>query len=1241
LVKIIQAKVKIHKMLGRKAMTNIIFCFIIKKDYVGSGFRQGVWGIMDWSGMRRYQRILLALGCVLVNYGGKQLAVHCRLPIWLDAVGTTLAAYVLGPVWGSLVGMAGNVLYGFTNPVSYVYALTSLSIGLCVGYLARRRFFRSFFETLSISVLVALVSTVISVALNVVFYAGMTNNLWGDGVIGYLGERSFPIVSCYFIGEFYIDFLDKVLTFLLLYFLLKAYRKFNITGKSPADGAGSAGKSTGTSGSGNVARGMAVLLAVSCAVSMSFSMCMPVGAAEGEQDFAVDGYISYIQTIYNSSNGLPCGTANDVVQTGDGILWIGTYSGLYRYNGREMSLQDEYASIKNVNCLYVDGDDRLWIGTNDNGFSISRDGKITDVMEAEDGLSSNSVRCIVQCSDGSYYIGTTGSMQVVGLDGGLHILGGIESVNYAVCVTADKSGHVAAVDTNGMLYLLQNQEVVASCGLDEGQGMFNSCFFGEDGLLYVGTSTNRICAYDISAGGLNKKNAYACGELQSINSIYFTNEGGAYVCADNGVGYMDSEWNYSAVATGQFNNSIDNMTVDYQGNLWFASSRMGLLRLCESGVLDYYEALGLERKVVNTSEFWNGCLYVGTDSGLDVLDLSAGRAVDNELTKMLSGIRIRCMLADSDNRLWICTYGSGLWEVDGDVITTYDTKNGTFGDRARAVLQMSDGTIAAAGDNGIIFINDGEITNRFQYGTGLSNAMVLTLMELPDGALMAGTDGDGIVIIKDGAVADTVTRADGLSSDVILRTVRDGAGDGTFVITSNGLCYIDGDGSARLLDNFPYFNNYDVHETGDGKLYVLGSAGIYVVDRDELMSGGDVQYSLLDAKMGLTASLTVNSWNECTDDGYLYISCDTGVYGIDTMYASRHQDSYIMRVASIRLDQASNEVGEGSVFTIGRDVSKIEIVPEVINYTTEDPYVTYYLEGFEQSPNVVELSDLGSIVYTNVPSGEYVFHLGVLDDDQRTVIQETTYRLVKVREIYDNAWFTVYMIVVMALFVSWLTWFIVRTQIQRTLNFQKRELEFARTQVEMGNQTILAIARTVDAKDERTSHHSQRVAEYSVLIARELGQSDEECENLRKTALLHDIGKIGIPDSVLNKPGKLTDEEYEIMKSHVVRGAEILKDFTIVEHVWEGALYHHERYDGKGYSKGLAGEEIPLNARIIGLADAFDAMTANRVYRKKLDFSVVLTELEKGRGTQFDPKLVDILLGLMDTGKIDVEKLYS
>ena len=206
---------------------------------------------------------------------------------------------------------------------------------------------------------------------------------------------------------------------------------------------------------------------------------------------------------------------------------------------------------------------------------------------------------------------------------------------------------------------------------------------------------------------------------------------------------------------------------------------------------------------------------------------------------------------------------------------------------------------------------------------------------------------------------------------------------------------------------------------------------------------------------------------------------------------------------------------------------------------------------------------------------------------------------------------------------------------------QKRELELARKQVEMGNETILTIAKTVDAKDENTSQHSIRVSEYAVLIAKELGFSEQACDELRRTALLHDIGKIAIPDSVLNKPSRLTDEEYEIMKSHVVKGGEILKNFTLLEHVEEGALYHHERYDGRGYVHGLKGEEIPLNARIIGLADAFDAMTANRVYRKKLDMDYVLSELQRGRGTQFDPKLVDLMLKLIDNGTIDVAKLYE
>jgi energy-coupling factor transport system substrate-specific component len=1178
---------------------------------------------MNWgSSKKNYQLVLFVIGCILINYGGKELAIHFSLPLWLDAVGTTLAAYMLGPVWGSVVGVSGNIIYGFTNPISFIYALTSLSIGICIGCLAKYRFFESFFWTLSISVFVAMISTIISVILNILFYNGMTSNIWGDGVIGYLNEKGLPSLICYSVGEFYIDFLDKVLTLMFLYliFYIKRHTKESVK-------------------NGNKVKsgwlGILFAIAFMPAFFLHASIYADAMGVQGEN------YTSYVQTIYNSSNGLPCGEANDIVQTSDGILWIGTYSGLYRCNGTEIKWKDEYESIKNVNCLYVDDEDRLWIGTNDNGFSICVNEKITNVVDDKAGLSSNSVRCIVRCSDGNYYIGTTSYMHVISMDEEVELIDDIEEVNYAVCAAADSSNHVATIDTNGILYLLENSKVVTSLELSEGQEIFTTCAFDADGVLYVGTSSNHIYTYDIGSGKFVNKDIYACEDLQGINDIYFSETGGAFICADNGAGYMDEQWNYSSVSTGQFNNSIDNMTVDYQGNLWFTSSRLGVLRLCKSGIVDYYEAIGVERKVVNTSEFWNDMLYVGTDNGLDVLDINNKEAVNNELTKMLSGVRIRCIETDSQNHLWICTYGSGLWEVDGDDVTVYDTQNGTFGDRARVVIEMSDGTIVAAGDNGISFIDNGEITDTFKYGTGLSNAMILSLMEMQDGGIMAGTDGDGIAIIRDGAVQKKLTRADGLSSDVILRTVVDNAGDGTFVVTSNGLCYVSADYTIQTLDNFPYFNNYDIWESSEGKLFVLGSAGIYVVDRDELMSGQEVNYSLQDAKTGLTSSLTVNSWNTCINGNYLYLSCDNGVYGIDMLETATNTALYKMRIASVKLDQVPYEMETDSTFTIERDVNKIEIFPEIINYTTEDPYVSYYLEGFDNISNVAAQSELGSIVYTNVPPGNYTFHLAILDSDKTTVLEEITYEFVKNKEIYDNAWFMVYMIVVLALFVSWFTWFIVRTQIQRTLNLQKKELELVKNQIEMGNQTILAIANTVDLKDVNTSRHSQRVSEYSVMIAKELGKSDEECEVLRKTALLHDIGKIGIPDSVLNKPGRLTDEEYELMKSHVIKGADILKDFTLIDNVWEGALYHHERYDGKGYSRGLKGDEIPLNARIIGIADAFDAMTANRVYRKRLNFEIVLDELKKGKGTQFDPGLVDILLKLISSGKINVKELYS
>lgn len=187
-----------------------------------------------------------------------------------------------------------------------------------------------------------------------------------------------------------------------------------------------------------------------------------------------------------------------------------------------------------------------------------------------------------------------------------------------------------------------------------------------------------------------------------------------------------------------------------------------------------------------------------------------------------------------------------------------------------------------------------------------------------------------------------------------------------------------------------------------------------------------------------------------------------------------------------------------------------------------------------------------------------------------------------------------------------------------------------RQQVErMSRQIVSALTKTVDAKDKYTNGHSERVAVFSREIARRLGKSEEEQENIYIAGLLHDIGKIGIPGSIINKPTRLTDEEYAVIKTHPGIGAEILEGITELPNIAIGAHYHHERYDGRGYPDGLAGLDIPEYGRIIGVADAYDAMTSRRSYRDPQTMEYVLGEIEKGKGTQFDPEFAEIMIQII------------
>ena len=198
------------------------------------------------------------------------------------------------------------------------------------------------------------------------------------------------------------------------------------------------------------------------------------------------------------------------------------------------------------------------------------------------------------------------------------------------------------------------------------------------------------------------------------------------------------------------------------------------------------------------------------------------------------------------------------------------------------------------------------------------------------------------------------------------------------------------------------------------------------------------------------------------------------------------------------------------------------------------------------------------------------------------------------------------------------------------LEFVDRTLERKHYNEELLIQTVGALSDAVDAKDRYTSGHSKRVAEYGRMIAGRMGKSKEEQEEIYRAGLLHDVGKIRIPAEIINKPGKLTEEEYNTIKIHSVTGYHILRGIAQDGQLAIAAKYHHERYDGKGYPNGLSGERIPEIARILGVADAYDAMASNRSYRNALPQEVVRAEIVKGRGTQFDPAIADIMLQIMD-----------
>lgn len=1167
--------------------------------------------IMKKTGLINLRAVIITILCLGLNMAGRKFATSLNLPLWADSFGTVAAAYALGPFSGAVVGAVSCFMLAFSDYHTAFFGIVAAGIGIGTGYFARRGAFDSYFQAITCATAITSYTFVSSSVLDLIIWGGTTGNIWGDAVIKLfknIGINS--TISC-FIGQFYLEFADKFLTVSTFYLILKIIKAVKYRHPDLK-------KATSI-----------LLLAVMSASILTGSVRV---YAETEKKDAGSSDYSSIMKIYDAKNGLTPGHATSIAVTRDGRLWIGTYAGLYSYDGKAFTLFQS-KKILNVNCLFTDREGRLWVGTNDSGLSIIINGELVSSIDRNSGLPVNSIRSVTQGSDGRYYVGTAQGMAVLNLSNGLSVTDTLDEIDYCVASAALDDGYVAAVDGNGGLYLLQDGRIIFS---EKGNDYSAVATLSED-TLCAGNNKGGIDYFKVGVRELKKTGTADTGSGSVINSFLRNSDGTFDAFCDNGMYRNEGGDAWEKVSTGEFNSAMQRAARDYQGNLWIASTRQGLLEISSSAYTDYFKLYGISPDIMNAVLPEGNYLYMGCDDGLIITNRTTGERVENSVTDFLKGVRVRALAADNDGNIYAATYGRGLVMYDltgeeGGRIISFNGEDSP-GSRVRTAVKLSDGRIAASGDKGLSFIDHGRVSGHIPYGGELGSVSILCIAELPDGRIILTTDGDGYYVLSDDKVEDHITESNGVRCDVVLKAVPSVKKDTFFLVTSNGIVAVE-NGKQRQLSHFPYSNNYDIISDGHGKLYITGSAGIYITTENDLLLDKGENTVLSGLKDGLPASLTANSMNKCLDNN-LYLCSSAGLIMADMEKLSKPAGTLRLGVKSL-VSGGREYMTEEDDRSISGGTGTVVITPEIINFLPSDPLISWKLQGYDKKWKKAHVSEMSALTYTDLPAGNYTFLLAVRDSDGKIREQmETAFTITE--ELWQRDYFLIYIILVAAVFIGWLAWFITRYVMKRKSEKTEQALLLAEQQVRMGNESVIAMTKALFMKDRDTGEHSHRVAYYASKLGEKYGFSEDEIRNLRKAAILHDIGKIAVPDAVLNKPGKLTDEEYEIIKSHAPFGADILKGFTMIRHVQAGARYHHERYDGKGYPDGLAGEEIPLYGRIISIADSYDAMTAKRVYRNALEMDQVISELKRCRGTQFDPELIDLFLELISDGEVDPE----
>ncbi len=968
--------------------------------------------------------ILLGTGVDLL---GRWAAERLFLPLWLDSIGTFLSAVLLGPLAGALSGALMNVIVNFFEPGQIRFAIVSIGGGIAVGLFFPRGRKIEAFSVIATALFAGFVMTVLSLPLNLCFNGGYVGHPWGDALVDMLSPYiSLRALLC-LLGGLLVNMPDKALSIAVALSILYLVRKRRGARERRAE----------------------MLLAALVLSSAVFSL-WPVSARAS--DFGAE----YASVLYGRDSGLVSAEINAIAQTQDGYIWAGAYSGVYRYNGSVFEQMQLDEHITNAMCLYDDPANGMWIGTNESGLACYRpDTGDVRFYTVENGLAADSIRCV--CSDGAggVYVGTTSELCRVGADGAIRVYREYPQLVGAQSLAPLGDGRLAGVTARGLLFELIDDTLFYSAECPDPAVSYSALAYDGSGELLVGTSGERLYRLRVlPAGGFARLAAASVPGLSDVDRIRFVpKEQGYFAAASVGLAFVDRSLRAELLTRDDFGSGVSDVIVDYQDNVWFSSTKQGIMKLAHGPFLNVSHKAGLESAVVNALLMDGGRLYIGADTGLDVLDATSYEPLRDEVTELLTGERVRHLMKDSAGNLWISTYGHlGLVCVppDGEA-RVYGGDEALLGSRFRFTLELSDGSVLAASTEGLNFIRDGGVTRTVGVEQGLVLPKILAAAERPDGSILVGSDGDGVYLVRDGRVVGHIGAQQGLSSQVVMRIVP--CCGGYLYVASNGLYFHGADFAndpVRRLRSFPYSNNYDVYTAPDGMAWVSSSAGLYVLDAQALVDDEDYRCVLLNHNRGFDTTLTANAWN-ASDGDALYLCCTDGVRRVDTKTYDEWNDNYNIVMASLKVEGEPVPLVDG-VYQIPAGRGRLQLWPAVLNYAVSNPLVSLSMDGSSDRGMVMHQSEMNAEYFTTLAHGDYRIRVQVLDELTGETLKEAYFPLHKEAELYEQTYYRVYLALVCAMFIAFLAWMIAKMSNMAIINRQVDQIKEAKEEAEYANQ---------------------------------------------------------------------------------------------------------------------------------------------------------------------------------------------